>query len=446
MKKKTAATKKAPPTRTGKKKMKGEAKSGALYVVAVLGIVALFGGVMAGGAIPTITKLETPPPQGPLYSCCDSGDGDACKPILEKQITFNGEAYALLKSNIAQGETHHIAPTDQFTPDGYRIFTNISDRTANYGDRFPGCDHGKDLIGIKDPSNPGRPCFGLKNDAIIYVCKDTPEQCNKLINAGTIPFDAYYRLSDGAVPPEVASYCPKPKDTSGSTPQELVSVPTPGGRKNLQLETFQVKQEKKLYKWMGAWCKPAINLYPTKETNVHVEVEPKGPFTLTIPEYPQNGWDVVAHPDGRVIYNKTTLPYLYWEASLPDKLITEPKEGYVVKYDDLSTLFTKILPQMGLNKKETTEFSEYWLKALPKSSYYFVGVMPAGDIDKLAPLQVQPTPDSILRVTLFFKALDEKVAVTAPKLSGFERKGFTVTEWGAFFKADKAHKDFTCLM
>ena len=182
------------------------------------------------------------------------------------------------------------------------------------------------------------------------------------------------------------------------------------------------------------------------ESKSIVEVEPKGPFTLTIPEYSQKGWDVIAHPNGEINYNNTTLPYLYWEASLPDRLLTEPKEGYVVTYNELDDLFAKVLPQMGLNNKEQTEFSEYWLRALPKANYYFVGVMPEGEIDKLAPLKVEPQPDSVLRVTLFFKALDEKVAVNEPKLSGFTREGFVVTEWGGFFKADKAHKDFTCLM
>lgn len=428
-----------------KKKSRGEVKSGALYVVAIMAIVALFGGVMAGGAVPTITKLETAPEQGNLYSCCDSGDGTACQPILEKQLVYNGETYALLKSNIYQGESQHIIISNEFTPDGKRIFLNQSDKTAGY-ENIPGCEAGKDLIGIDDPSNPDRPCHGMPNDQLIYVCADTPEECNKPVNNNKVPFNVYYRVKDGPVPPEIASYCPKPKIDDSKSHQVVVGIPTPGGRKNLQLETFQVKQEKVLSTWLGAWCKPAINLYPEKKTQVHVEVEPKGPFTLTIPEYPQGGWDVTAYPDGKVVSGNQTYPYLYWEASLSDKLIKEPKEGYVATYEELPQLFATVLPQLGLNKKETDEFSEYWLKTLPKSPYYFVGVMPEGEIDYLAPLKIQPQPDSILRVTLFFKTLDEKVAVPAPRLSGFERKGFTVTEWGAFFKADKNHKNFTCIM
>src|SRR4051812_33786607 len=122
--KKTAPTRKASVKK--KRKFLGEAKGGALYVVATLGIVSLFGGVLAGGAVPTITKLSTPPPPANAYTCCDTGDGSACHPILENSFNYMGQQYALLKSNIFQGESEHIIPTNDYTPQGYRIFVNQS--------------------------------------------------------------------------------------------------------------------------------------------------------------------------------------------------------------------------------------------------------------------------------------------------------------------------------
>jgi hypothetical protein len=444
--KKSVVTKKSPLKK--RRKFLGEANGGALYVVAIIGIVALFGGVLAGGAVPEITKLATPPAPGDLYTCCDTGDGSACKPILEKQIPYQGQAYALLKSNIYQGESGHIVPTNDYTADGYRIFLNQSDKTANYSGKWPGCENGKDLIGVDTKKNGGRPCVGLPNDELIYICKDTATQCSKQVNWDTIPFDVYYRISDGPVIPEIASYCPKPKAVVSQGPQKVVANVTPDGKQRLQLETFKVEQKQTKSEWLGAWCKPAIYLYPEQKTQVNVKVAPKGPFTLTIPSYPTSGWDVTAYPDGRIIDNSVDVeyPYLYWEASIADKYINEPKDGYVVTYNELPGLFNKVLPAVGLNAKESSEFSKYWLKALPQSNYYFVGVLPEREIDTLAPLSIQPKPDSVLRVTLFFKALDQKVSVNEPSLTGFERKGFTVTEWGAFFKADKAHEGFTCLM
>lgn len=432
-----------------KKTKRGEAGNGTVFAFALVGLAVILGGAAVGRVTPKLEPIEPPPYSPDAYSCCDSGDGTACQLRTDKTITFNGQSYSLLKSNIYQGESFHIAPTDQYTADGRRIFTNISD--TNVGtkySKYPGCEPGKDLIGIKDnPKNPGVPCFGLPNDTMIYVCKDTASECAKQVNLDKVPFDVYYRTADGAtIPEEISTYCPKPKLNTEKSKQRIVSLPTNGAHKNLQLETFYIEEDFPKSEWLGAWCKPAIYLYPEKKTEVNVQVDPQGPFTMTIPNYPWGGWNVTASPDGTIVHEGASYPYLYWEASLPDKLIKEPKEGYVVTTKELEPLFKKMLPTLGLNAKESKEFSEYWLKTLPESPYYFVGVMPQNEVNYLAPLKIEPQPDRILRVTLYFKALDQKVSVKEPKLAGFNRNGFTVTEWGGLFKADKAHKDFTCAM
>lgn len=453
---KTPKKKKTISKRTATQKKKkffklGEAKSGALYAVAALGIVALFGTVTAGGILPNLDKLKTAPTPAPFYTCCDSGDGADCHPILEKQITFQGQAYALLKSNIVQGEIAHIVPADLvyggqpiYTPDGHRIFVNTSDHTADY-ENIPGCEQGKDLIGVDASKNNGHKCAGLPNEELIYVCTDTAANCAQNVRPKATPFDVYYRVSDGPVPSPITSYCPKPKGATGKQEQSLIGVPTPGGRRNLQLETFQIKQQQQQYDWLGAWCKPAINLYPTQKTTVHVTVEPKGHFNLTIPQYKPDGWTVTAYPDGNIQYNNQNFPYLYYEAAIEDQYIKEPQNGYVVASDGLANLFNTVLPQVGLNAKEQSEFSDYWLKALPKSPYYFVGLIPTNEIDTMAPLTVSPAPDSELRVSLYFKPLENNnMQVQAPQIENFNRHGFVVTEWGGIVKTDKNHP-FTCL-
>lgn len=47
-----------------------------------------------------------------------------------------------------------------------------------------------------------------------------------------------------------------------------------------------------------------------------------------------------------------------------------------------------------------------------------------------AKLNISPQPDSILRVFMVYKALDEFSEVQEPVLDTFERKGFAVIEWG----------------
>jgi hypothetical protein len=432
---------------------RGEAKNGALYAVAIVAVVATFGGIMAGGAVPQVQTLKNLPPPGNPYSCCDSGDGASCHPLTGagQTITYNGDTYGLLKTNIVVNELQHYQPTNQYTPDGHRIFVGTSNVTADYS-QIPGCEKGKDLIRVWPPGSnfqtrAGKTCYGMPHGELIYVCKDTQAICNTQVQTSTTPFDVYYRLKDGPVPTPLSTWCPKPSGATTANSQQMINVPTPADRKNLQLETFQVMQKQGPIEWDNQFCKPAINLYPKTITQVHVQVAPQGKLNYTNPTYPANGWDVTAYPDGTVIDHNKTYPYLYWEAAISDQFISQPKEGYVVPQQELASLFQTVLPKLGLNQREMDQFSSYWTKALPQSNYYFVGIVPQPQIDTIAPLTITPNPDTIIRVSLYFKALDQKISVTPPKLnSATQRSGFTVSEWGGFFKADKNHPNFTCLM
>ena len=45
-------------------------------------------------------------------------------------------------------------------------------------------------------------------------------------------------------------------------------------------------------------------------------------------------------------------------------------------------------------------------------------------------LIINPKPDSLLRVSIHIKKVDEKVNIKEQKLSSFTRSGFTAVEWG----------------
>lgn len=47
-----------------------------------------------------------------------------------------------------------------------------------------------------------------------------------------------------------------------------------------------------------------------------------------------------------------------------------------------------------------------------------------------AVLDITPQPDSVLRVFMAYKPLDEYREIEEQQLTPFERKGFTVVEWG----------------
>lgn len=46
------------------------------------------------------------------------------------------------------------------------------------------------------------------------------------------------------------------------------------------------------------------------------------------------------------------------------------------------------------------------------------------------PLKFSKTPDTLIRVMMAFKTLDEKIDVKEQKLTPILRSGFTVVEWG----------------
>lgn len=442
---------------------KGGAGNGTLYVILILIIIAAFGGVLVGGVVPKILKLQTPPQSDNSYSCCDTGDGANCHPITEKQFAYDwnhdgvGDTYALLKSSIYQQETQHMKPTDSFSPDGGRVFINDSNTLdvlkTHDGPLLDICknDGTTDFIRLNDFNTyPNKePYFGgyfcVPDEQLIYVCGDTPGNCDKPAETNTTPFDVYYRINDGPIRTEISTKCPKPTADTNQTPQKIVGLPTPSGTSNLQLETFRVEQENIKYTWLSAWCKPADYFYPTEKTNIHFDVKPLGKFAYTSPQYQIGGWEFTAFPDGNLLYQEKNYPYIYWDAAIPNNLITKPQTGYSVAYDDLSGFLTTLLPELGLNQKETSEFISYWTKQLPSSKYYFIGVIPESQINTLAPLSISPAPQSLLRVSLYFEPLDEKINVPAPQIKPFIRKGYTVIEWGAIFDTQK-HPGFSCLM
>lgn len=214
-------------------------------------------------------------------------------------------------------------------------------------------------------------------------------------------------------------------------------------KKSLQLKKIVFVQTP-AYSWWTPACKPAIYLYPTKKENVNVKVNTTGFFTLTIPDYNSStGWNVIANPDGIIEANNNRYPYLYYESKVPDSKITKPQNGYVVTQNELSQLFQTLLPKLGLNNKEMKEFTDYWTKALPHSPYYFVGIMEKESIDQIEPLDINPSPDSIIRVRLYFEMLEKSISVKQPVITTPQRNGFTVVEWGGMVKTDK-NSPFTC--
>lgn len=175
--------------------------------------------------------------------------------------------------------------------------------------------------------------------------------------------------------------------------------------------------------------KPAIYFYPQAALRVHVTLNYDGRLTCTYPSYPADGWRVTAYPDGRLI-NQTDgreYSYLYWEG------LTEAKydfgKGFVVAGQDTAAFLQEKLAFIGLTPREYNEFIVFWLPQMQDNPYNLITFQGKAYTDQ-AILSIEPKPDSLLRVFMAYKPLQESLEIEEQELSRFERTGFAVIEWG----------------
>ena len=175
--------------------------------------------------------------------------------------------------------------------------------------------------------------------------------------------------------------------------------------------------------------KPVIYLYPEKEMDISVEINMKnGYFTTIYPKFNEgNKWNVHAKPNGDLIIKDKTYPYLFWEAE--SYSFQNMNKGFVVKSDDAEKFLEEKLRFLGLNDKESTDFITYWLPLLLRNKLSLCSFQTQEFFDNFE-MNVNPKPDSMLRVFLSIKKLDYPINVQEQKLERFERKGFSVIEWG----------------
>lgn len=174
--------------------------------------------------------------------------------------------------------------------------------------------------------------------------------------------------------------------------------------------------------------KPILYFYPTKETKINVTLGNPDYLTTTYPRY-NNGWNVTAYPDG-TLKDKNGRSYysLFWEGDNHPAKVHD--EGFVVKGNEVLPFLESKLKALGLNDKEANEFIIYWLPKLEKNNYNYIYFETKEEINNYMPLNVNPTPDTIIRIQMDYKPLEEKINVKEQKINTPKRTGFTVVEWG----------------
>lgn len=176
--------------------------------------------------------------------------------------------------------------------------------------------------------------------------------------------------------------------------------------------------------------KPIIYLYPEEEQEVSVELGYPEYLTCTYPKY-ENSWEVIAEPNGDLTDIKTgrKLYALYWEGQ--DIGIREKiTEGFCVKGEDSAKFLEEKLAILGLTEREAEEFIVYWLPELEQNKYNLIRFETMEEIERDMPLNIIPTPDTVIRVMMQFEKSNKYVELPEQVLETPERKGFVVVEWG----------------
>lgn len=173
--------------------------------------------------------------------------------------------------------------------------------------------------------------------------------------------------------------------------------------------------------------KPVIYLYPEQETEVSVKLDLSGGLTCTYPAY-NDGWQITAKPDGTLTDAEgQTYNYLYWEG------ITDADwdmtKGFCIKGEDTAAFLEAALAKLGLTRREANEFIVYWLPLMQENPYNIIAFQTDAYTDT-AKLDIQPAPDTLIRVFMTWQGSRLPVEIPAQELIAPSREGFTVVEWG----------------
>ena len=176
--------------------------------------------------------------------------------------------------------------------------------------------------------------------------------------------------------------------------------------------------------------KPIIYLYPTEETKISVKLLKDENLTCSYPKY-KDSWSVLAKTNGDLIDLTTNrkLYALYYESKNEIEFKVE-HDGFIVKGEDVAEFLEEKLSILGLTERESEEFIIYWLPKLESNKYNYIRFATLDEINENIPLEINPNPDTIIRVLMTFKGLENPIDIEEQQLTTQERTGFIAVEWG----------------
>ena len=177
--------------------------------------------------------------------------------------------------------------------------------------------------------------------------------------------------------------------------------------------------------------KPVIYLYPPQEEAVTVRLDFAGKITALYPAFDEviGGWQVTAFPDGHLTDPRDgrEYSYLFWEGE--GRTDWDLSTGFVVRGSDTRQFLQDTLPKLGLTPREYNEFIVYWYPKMQASRFNLIHF--AGrEYTDTAVLNVNPPPDSVIRVFMVWKPLATEISLPPQFFPPVDRHGFSVVEWG----------------
>lgn len=178
--------------------------------------------------------------------------------------------------------------------------------------------------------------------------------------------------------------------------------------------------------------KPVLYIYPPQETIVQIKHHYRGKHTFTYPLY-ENGWKVLAKPNGDIINLKdsTQHRYLFWEGiSDMSKQELKNTEGFIIDSGDIVSFLEKTLSHIGLNPFESNDFITFWAPRMIMNKRCFIHFRINDNIRNTSFLEIEPKPESILRVFMEYTHQIPDWEIKEQSLPAFKRSGYSVIEWG----------------
>ena len=194
--------------------------------------------------------------------------------------------------------------------------------------------------------------------------------------------------------------------------------------------SYDTKAKKGSYKdyYCGGIAKPILYLYPTEQTNVKITFDHPDLLKTTYPKYNKE-WNVTVKEDGTITDSNGRNYYaLYWDEKQKNRV--DFKYGYYVTGNNAIKFLEEKLFEIGLTEREANEFIMYWLPKLEDNKKSLVYFELTEEKEKYNKINIEPKPDSLLRLTIHIKKVNKETKIKEQKIKPFVRNGFTAVEWG----------------